>query len=220
MGKNTHGGNGHKRLARKYATGQSNRLVISTDPLAVYAVATRILGNRMFHCLCTDGVERLGHIRGKFAGRGKSGNMVSINTWLLVGLREWTAESKAAVVGAAAAVASASASAHKMQECDLMEVYSHTDRPRLQTAQQHVPWGVLINADTSRVTIASANHADDDHIRFATEQDIARDDAEAMLKRALASSSSAAAMIHMPPRPPAAGEEDDEDDVGFNIADI
>ena len=31
----------------------------------------------------------LGHIRGKFTGRGKRDNMLECGKWVLIGLREW-----------------------------------------------------------------------------------------------------------------------------------
>lgn len=204
MGKNVHGGNNHKKFARKHATGRDSRLIVSTDPLEVYAVATKILGNRMFYCLCIDGVTRLGHIRGKFAGRGKSGNMVALNTWLLVGLRELTIDSKNSD-GAAGAVAVASTTRRVQEECDLMEVYGHTDRPRLQSSQPNVRWSVLINADTSRIT----GDTSDDGL-FATEQDTAREEMVALIN---ASNTSAAAVIRMDDK------KEDEDDA-FNLDDI
>ena len=90
MVKNTHGGSGHKKFARKHTSGaKSNKLRISEDEGEIYAIVTKMLGNGMFHCHCIDGTIRLGHIRGKFTGRGKRDNLVESGKWLLIGLREW-----------------------------------------------------------------------------------------------------------------------------------
>jgi initiation factor 1A len=77
MVKNTHGGSGHKKFGRKYTTSKhSSRLRISENEYEIYAIATKMLGNNMIHCHCIDGIPRLGHIRGKFTGRGKRDNMI------------------------------------------------------------------------------------------------------------------------------------------------
>jgi hypothetical protein len=58
------------------------------------------------------------HIRGKFRGRGKKDNFIVSGTLLLVGLREWEREP----------------SAGKLLNCDLIEVYSESDKIRLKNS--------------------------------------------------------------------------------------
>ena len=114
MVRNTQGGSSHKKFGRKYTTGaKSNKLRVSEDEGEIYAIVTKMLGNNMFHCFCIDGSIRLGHIRGKFTGRGKRDNMVDSGKWVLIGLREWDS-------GSASAATSTKA---KLQQCDLLEVY-------------------------------------------------------------------------------------------------
>ena len=89
MVKNTFGGSSHKKFARKNTVGpKSNKLRVSDDEGEVYAIVTKMLGNNMFHCYCIDDTIRLGHIRGKFTGRGKRDNMVEGGKWVLIGF-DW-----------------------------------------------------------------------------------------------------------------------------------
>jgi translation initiation factor IF-1 len=120
MVKNRTGGCKTKGQARKFVNSvkQTSNLRISNDEFEVYAQVTKMLGNGMCHVLCIDEETRLCHIRGKFRGRGKRDNFIGNNTWILVGLREWELnkdkESK------------------KLQNCDLLEVYSGIDVERLK----------------------------------------------------------------------------------------
>ena len=90
MVKNTHGGNSHKKFARKDVTvKKNNRLRESENDCEIYSIATKMLGNGMFKSVGVDGVERIVHIRGKFSGKGKRDNFVTTGSWVLVGLHEW-----------------------------------------------------------------------------------------------------------------------------------
>jgi translation initiation factor 1A len=134
MVKNTTGGSKTKGQARKFANAvvPKNILRLSQDELEVYAQVTKILGNGMCHVICADNVQRLCHIRGKFRGRGKRDNMISMGTWILVGLREWE-------IGKTIK--------DKLENCDLLEVYSDLDKDRLKNAVNSVNWSVFIAND-------------------------------------------------------------------------
>lgn len=174
MVKNTHGGSGHKKFGRKFTTGaKSNRLRISEDEGEIYAIVTKMLGNGMFHCFCIDGEARLGHIRGKFSGRGKRDNMVEPGKWVLIGLREWDIGSDKA--------SSTTIKKEKLQKCDLLEVYSDTDKIRLKETVVE-DWNVLESNDVSRTTkdletgdteILFASEKDEDRERLAAEMESA-----------------------------------------------
>jgi len=167
MVKNTHGGSGHKKFARKHNAGgsKSNKLRISEDEGEIYAIVTKMLGNGMFHCYCIDGVIRLGHIRGKFTGRGKRDNMVEGGKWVLIGLREWDVPSeKSAVV---------SSGKQKIQQCDLLEVYADTDKHILrETVTEN--WSSLDSNDVSREQLKETIENYND-IVFGTERDFERE---------------------------------------------
>jgi initiation factor 1A len=166
MVKNTHGGSGHKKFGRKFASGgaKNNRLRVSEDEGEIYAIVTKMLGNNMFHCFCIDETIRLGHIRGKFTGRGKHDNMVQGGKWVLIGLREWDISSEKS---------SSSKSKEKMQQCDLLEVYSDSDKQRLrETISDN--WSILDKNDVSKNSSTDALN-DDFGFTFGTERDFERE---------------------------------------------
>lgn len=157
MGKNVHGGAGHKKFARKHNThssgGSSNTFVrTSSDPNEIYAIATKMLGNNMFHCHCIDNKVRLCHIRGRFAGRNKRDNVISAGTWILIGLRDWDSCGK------------------KLQQCDLLEIYSESTKERLKDLDDQ-DWSVLHANDLSKVKTDSGPTDEGDEFKFMTDRD-------------------------------------------------
>lgn len=127
------GGNKAKSQARKFVTApRSSVLRFSEDECEVYAQVTKTLGNGMCQVLCIDGITRLCHIRGKFRGRGKRDNTIGNGSWILVGLREWELERK---------------DDKKLQNCDLLEVYSNSDKEKLKSAVTGVNWSNFIKND-------------------------------------------------------------------------
>jgi initiation factor 1A len=166
MVKNTKGGSGHKKFARKFSGGGSkiNNLRPSEDVNEVYAIVTKMLGNGMFHCYCIDKNIRLGHIRGKFTSRrGKRDNIVQVGKWVLIGLREWdTSENSSSI----------SKYNVKMQQCDLLEVYSDTDKQRLkETFTQD--WYLLEANDITKIT--NGTTSTQESIVFTTDDDFERE---------------------------------------------
>ena len=165
MVKNTKGGSGHKKFARKHSGGgvRINNLRVSQDISEVYAIVTKMLGNGMFLCHCIDVKIRLGHIRGKFSYRsGKRDNMVQVGKWVLVGLREWDTSDSSCV----------SKQSEKNQQCDLLEVYNDSDKQRLkETVNQN--WAILESNDVTKIT--SGMTSEIESIVFATDQDYERE---------------------------------------------
>jgi len=114
MVKNLTGGKGSKSVARKSETVSSGRLRKSEDPDEIYAIVTKSLGNCMFYVNTIDGKEKLLlHLRGKFSGRNKRNNFISVGIFVLVGLRDYEKPN--------------------YKECDLLEIYSDQDVKRLIT---------------------------------------------------------------------------------------
>ena len=142
MVKNTTGGNKSKGKARKMNVGaprQNAYLRTSSNEFELYAQVSKVLGNGMCHVLCViDGATRLCHIRGKFRGRGKSDNIVKNGTWLLVGLREWENGS--------------SGTTKKLQNCDLLEVYSDLEKEKLKTTVK-VDWATFTANDNKNANL-------------------------------------------------------------------
>ena len=141
MVKNTTGGNNNKKFARKHASGSGSKagakLRVSEDEGELYAISTKLLGNNMFHAVATDGLSYLVHIRGKFSGRGKRDNTIAAGVWVLIGLREWSnkGENKGENLNKI-----------KLQQADLLEVYSDLDKARLKEATNE-DWDVLLMND-------------------------------------------------------------------------
>ena len=64
--------------------------------------------------LCHDNKERLCTIRYKFSGRNKSSNFIANGGWCIIGLRS-----------------SDTVKLDKLEECDLLEIYTHPERSKL-----------------------------------------------------------------------------------------
>ena len=152
MVKNTCGGNKAKGQARKFISVKSKEIRTSKDEDEIYAQNIRTLGNGMCHVLCTDGITRLCHIRGKFRGRGKKDNLVKNNTWLLVGLREWDSSKETRT---------------KMQDCDLLEVYNDEDKEELKNIEKGVNWNAFIINDQKMIKPSDSSTDIDDIIEFS-----------------------------------------------------
>jgi initiation factor 1A len=141
MVKNTFGGKGAKSMASKnFGSAANTKLRTVLAEGEIYAIATKMLGNCMFHCCGLDGITRLGHIRGKFSGKGKRDNTIVNGTWVLVGLYEWNASSADLLKKGKV----------KMQECDLLEVYSDRDKQRLKDSVS-VDWDTLDENDPTKI---------------------------------------------------------------------
>ena len=113
MVKNTTGGSGHKSQARKLVSGKSTNIVrVAQESGEKYAIITKMLGNGMCNITTEDGEKLLCHIRGKFKGRNKKNSIISCNSIILVGIREWESIVK---------------------NCDLIEVYSTEDIQQLRS---------------------------------------------------------------------------------------
>jgi len=132
MVRNEGGGNKMKHLARKHVNGSSQQqnkfLRVSLSKDEIYAYVVRLLGNSMCLVKCVDGYERLCHIRGKFTGRSKRENVMSQGTWVLVGLRQWDSEKEFA--------SKASKTEKNIQKCDLLEIYSASEREKLRVQEK------------------------------------------------------------------------------------
>ena len=97
MVKNTHGGSKHKSQARKDSQ-QSNiqNNIEPNGPLEKWAHVTKLFGNGMCQVITHDisPLTLTCHIRGKFRGKNKKHNNVSLNSIIIIGLRDWETELK------------------------------------------------------------------------------------------------------------------------------
>lgn len=133
MVKNAQGGNKSKGFARKGLVKKEGMLRVSHEECEIYAQAVKIMGGAIASAIDTEGNALRVHIRGKFRGRGKRDNFISPNTWLLVGIHEWQAKPT---------------SANDIRNCDLLEVYSDTDKVRLKNSVTNINWNKFIANDT------------------------------------------------------------------------
>jgi len=165
MVKNQHGGNKHKGMARKHVveTKRISRLRVAEYDGEIYSIATKMLGNNMFHCVGVDNITRLCHIRGKFSGRGKRDNIINAGTWILIGIREWDNNKK---------------DEKKIPHCDLLEVYSDFDKQRLKDSVSE-RWEILIAND---MTETIGGKIDSSYIEFITEEEEERNNLEQLSK--------------------------------------
>jgi initiation factor 1A len=133
MVKNTKGGSKHKKMARKNinaeAVKEKTRLANPKEPCEMYANVTKMYGQGNCEVMCNDGVQRICVIRKKFKGRNKSRNMISVDTKVLVGIRDWEVLREG-----------------KRQKCDLLEVY-HRDQYDDIKYDPKSNWNVLVSKE-------------------------------------------------------------------------
>jgi len=158
MVKNTTGGSKTKGQARKFVNTakQPTNIRLANDDAELYAQVTKMLGNGMCHVLCIDDKIRLCHIRGKFRGRGKRDNLLGNNSWLLIGLREWELGKDE----------------KKMQNCDLLEVYSPIDVDRLKNTVNE-NWSLFSNDNGNKITdndVLFVDERTDEYMKLVEEE--------------------------------------------------
>lgn len=108
------GGNKSKRIGRKHVDiPDAKNIRYAIEQGEEYAVVSKMFGGTC-QVICRDSTARICVIRKKFKGRGKRGSIISPGVWILVGIRDWEA-----------------ATDGKPQKCDLLEVYSPSDKDHL-----------------------------------------------------------------------------------------
>ena len=94
MVKNTTGGTGTKSLARKHQSNGNSKLRLPAEELEQIACVTKMFGNGMCEIYTAANVRLICHIPGKFRGKNKRNNLLSITSVALVGLREYERPAK------------------------------------------------------------------------------------------------------------------------------
>jgi len=138
MVRNTNGGNKSKGMARKNLTKRENMLRVSQEEGEIYAQAVKVLGGNIASAIDINGNPLRAHIRGKFRGRGKRDNFIGPGTWLLVGLHSWETDKEKPEI---------------MKNCDILEVYSDSDKTRLKNNITSVNWNRFISNDTKNIGV-------------------------------------------------------------------
>ena len=147
MVKNTMGGCNGKKVAHKHAVKSTKSgLRISQNKSEIYGVVKRLNGNT-FDVTCIDEKERRCFIRGKFKGRGKRDNIIEVDKWVLIGLREFQqVPSELVLVNGK----------KEMEMCDLLEVYSSSEKETLKRTH-----GVYMKESELSRSVATAAASED-----------------------------------------------------------
>ena len=114
MVKNATGGNKSKKQARSTSSAPQQNIRKAKEEGEIYAAVTKIFGGPNCQVMCNDGISRSCIIRNKFKTRGKRDNNITLGSWILVGIRDWEVRSDGT------------------QKCDLLEVYSHSEKDKLK----------------------------------------------------------------------------------------
>lgn len=127
MPKNKGGGKSHKRQGNKHANNLSTSIKIRLpkESAEILARVTKMCGNGRAEVKCSDGKTRILEIRRKFRGRNKRDNMISVETIVLAGIRDWEVRT-----------------ADKKGKTDLLYVYSlgqHSTLKKLDEARSLFP---------------------------------------------------------------------------------
>jgi len=127
MVKNITGGNKNKGQARKNVKGNNHftKVRISLNEMEIYAQVTKFFGNR-FEALDIHGKTKSCAIPGKFSGRNAKDNKIAVNTWVLIGEREWQVS--------------------ETPVYDLLEVYNDAEKNYLKK-NVHANWSIFESDD-------------------------------------------------------------------------
>lgn len=156
MVKNTQGGNKSKGYARKNFIKKDSVLRTAQEEGEIYAQAIKVMGGSICSVMDLDGIIMKAHIRGKFRGRGKRDNFIVPGTWLLVGLHSWENNKL---------------DDKKVKNCDILEVYSDSDKTKLKNYCTNINWNKFIMND-NKILITDNDEINDkdDNIVFLDEQ--------------------------------------------------
>lgn len=144
MVKNVSGGSKYKKMASKnFKISNQRNLRVSKEENEIYAIITKKLGGGHMLVLGIDGIEYMTHIGGKFRNE-----RISLNDFILIGLREWQSSS------------------NKKNMTDLLEVYNENEKNKLIKINNY-NWNTLLKMDNSFV-----EKNEDDCFDFANETEI------------------------------------------------
>jgi hypothetical protein len=87
------GGNKAKSFARKTFQSNDSNLRFIQGPDERYAVVQKIFGGSICQVLTHDDILCKAVIRGKFRGKAKRSNLISIGSFVIVSIRDWATDS-------------------------------------------------------------------------------------------------------------------------------
>jgi translation initiation factor IF-1 len=149
MGKNIHGGNKNKKFAKgdKTASNATKKLRLKEDEMEKYAIVVSLSGGKICRIKTIENAkEIMCHIRGKFSGRNKSSNIVSVGSVVLVGFySDLTTK----------------------QECDLLYIYEKSEIEDLYKYYDVAALNKLVEISNSSTT--TNNNLFGDEITFTNQ---------------------------------------------------
>ena len=148
------GGKHGKKIARKnaHSNGEINnnkKMRFANGEEELYGLVTKCLGNGQFLIMCNDQVERLCILRNKFTGRNKQSNMISIGSWVIIGLRNWETSKP-----------------NKKDKCDMLEVYTNNEKHKL-LEESKVNLSFLTQQENILLNIDEVEEDRDEYLTFS-----------------------------------------------------
>jgi translation initiation factor IF-1 len=133
MVKNITGGNKHKGQARKNVNGKhhTSKVRLATNEFEIYAQVTKFWGGKRFDVIDISGKKRMCTIPQKFSGRNAKDNRIALNTWVLIGERQWQVS--------------------ETPVYDLLEVYSETEKHYLKKSV-HANWQIFESDEKTKAS--------------------------------------------------------------------
>jgi hypothetical protein len=152
MVRNLTGGSGHKSQARKNVQKKpSGKLRIVEEEGEEYAQVIKLYGGSMCQVQCPNNVLRMCIIRGKFRGKGKRGNVLSVGSLLVIGTRDWETTTK-----------------DGQNKCDAIYIYSEIEKQKLYDTIENEEWSEFKKNDCINSCIVYDEHYD--NINFTNDE--------------------------------------------------
>ena len=139
MVKNKNGGNKSKSFARKNENDNergNDKIRFAVEDGEYYALVTKMFGNGMCAITTIHGLNLIAHIRKKFTGRSKRNHFISVNSFVLIGLRLWESTPK---------------------NCDILHVFSSSDISQFK----FIPSLASFFSSSSSYSSSSSSSSDD-----------------------------------------------------------
>tara|TARA_Y100000992_G_C21149433_1_gene435470 strand:+ start:43 stop:618 length:576 start_codon:yes stop_codon:yes gene_type:complete len=148
------GGKHGKKIARKNAHSNSEisnnkKMRFASGEDELYGLVTKCLGNGQFLIMCNDQIERLCILRNKFTGRNKQSNLISIGSWVIIGLRNWETSKP-----------------NKKEKCDMLEVYTNNEKHKL-LEESKVNLSFLTQQENILLNIDEPEEERDEYLTFS-----------------------------------------------------
>ena len=166
MVKNTTGGSHFKKMSRKQNAANFNYDSLN-DPNIVNVSVMKALGDGRFYVANNKSEEWIMHIPGRFKGRNKHRNFVSVNSLVKVQLREYETSTKTCdllqiiqsttphnffISGSCVPAVSAT-----MSDLENHIIFTHVEQPEEMTEQTNKRTGITAESETDLEALENIN---------------------------------------------------------------